>query len=65
MGVSVIPLILEDLNASPSHWFIALRKITGANPVSAENLGKVTQMQHVWIQWGIAEGYIQSPSRLI
>ena len=58
LGIPVIPLILEDLQAAPDHSFIALRKITGANPVLTEDVGKVTKMQDAWIRWGMEEGYI-------
>jgi hypothetical protein len=65
LGVSVIPLILEDLQSAQNHWFIALRKITGANPVPSEDVGNVTRMQHAWIRWGMDEGYIPRPRRLM
>jgi hypothetical protein len=27
------PYLLAELESSPNHWFVALRKITGANPI--------------------------------
>src|SRR5438876_12243063 len=32
MGKDVVPLLLRDLEQTERHWFIALNKITGANP---------------------------------
>ena len=58
MGVSVIPLILEDLQTTQSHWFIALRKISGANPVPTEAIGNVHRMRDSWLRWGIDAGYL-------
>ena len=41
MGKQAVPLILERMQAERGHWFIALRAITGANPVKPADRGKV------------------------
>ena len=58
MGPAAIPLLLRELQRKPDHWFIALSTITGANPITPESAGKVSEMAQAWIRWGQAEGYI-------
>jgi hypothetical protein len=41
MGVVVVPLLLRDLEDNQSHWFIALRQITGADPIPPESAGNI------------------------
>ena len=57
MGSLVIPFILADLHREPDHWFIALHKITGENPVPEEARGKLSEMTAAWIKWGKERGY--------
>ncbi len=57
LGEVVIPLLLRELERQPDHWFSALRTLTGANPVSPENRGKVDQMAQDWLNWGREHGY--------
>jgi len=58
MGESAVPLILEELQREPDHWFWALEMITEENPVPAAAAGKVRQMAQAWIEWGKKKGYI-------
>ena len=58
MGKQAVPLILERMQAERGHWFIALRAITGANPVKPADRGKVAVMQASWLEWGEDNGYI-------
>ena len=58
MGKQAVPLILERMREQRGHWFIALRAITGANPVKPADRGKVAVMQASWLEWGEANGYI-------
>ncbi len=57
MGSVVIPFILRELEKKPSHWFEALRAITGANPIQPEQRGRTKQMAQSWLQWGKEHGY--------
>ena len=57
MGQPVVPLIMRQLEREPDHWFWALSAITGANPVKAEQRGRLQQMAQAWIEWGKANGY--------
>ena len=58
MGDKAIPLILEELKQRPSHWFVALRSITGENPAPPEAAGYVEILADAWIKWGQGKGYI-------
>lgn len=58
MGEGVIPLILREMQERPGHWSIALRTITGENPVPPEEAGYVRQVADAWIQWGRKKGHI-------
>ena len=57
MGVNVVPLILADLEREPDHWFYALRMITGASPVPAEDRGDMQKMAAAWVKWGRKNGH--------
>src|SRR5207248_3286105 len=37
LGEPAVPLMLSELERQPDHWFIALRTITGADPVAPED----------------------------
>jgi hypothetical protein len=51
LGSGAVPLILEEMKREPDHWFIALRKLTGADPVKPEQQGDITKMTREWIEW--------------
>jgi hypothetical protein len=53
----VVPWILRELEYRPAHWFSALRTLTGANPVSPADQGKIRRLAEVWLRWGKANGY--------
>ena len=64
MGFPVVRLILRDLQKGPDHWFVALRTITGQDPIPVK-LG-VTQQTvtfqeavDAWIDWGKRRGLIE------
>jgi hypothetical protein len=56
LGPSVVPLILRELEREPEHWFIALRSLTGIDPVPPEHRGDVGRMAADWVDWGRANG---------
>ena len=58
MGSIVVPLILKDLEAEPKHWFYALHKLTGADPVSEDHAGTVQKMRADWLAWGRNTGLV-------
>jgi len=51
LGYVAVPLIINKIKTEHAHLFIALNKITGANPVKKENMGNVKKMAIDWIQW--------------
>ena len=52
IGWKVIPLILDELRREPDQWFIALKRITGEDPVPDDARGDVDQMAEAWLNWG-------------
>lgn len=60
LGESAVPLLLEELDREPDHWFAALRSITGVNPVRPEDRGNLEKMAASWIEWGRETGYGRS-----
>ena len=59
MGQPVVLLIMRELD----HWLWALTAITGANPVKAEQRGRLDQMAQAWIEWGRENGYTFIPKQ--
>jgi hypothetical protein len=52
LGPDAVPLILSELEkGEPSHWFWALRAITGVNPITDEGRGDVRKMAEAWRHW--------------
>jgi hypothetical protein len=56
MGPAAIPLILDDLARTESHWFWALQSITGENPIPHHARGYVDRMAEAWLEWGRQRG---------
>jgi hypothetical protein len=56
LGPPAVPFLLRELEREPDHWFAALRTITGANPVPAENQGRLSEMAAAWLAWGRERG---------
>jgi hypothetical protein len=57
LGPHVVPLLLRELERDPDHWFWALKVLTGASPVPAEQRGQVREMAKRWVEWGRQQGY--------
>ena len=49
--------MLRELEGGAGHWHRALRRITGADPVTDEIRGDVNKMAEAWLRWGRAQGY--------
>ena len=52
MGQAAVPLILKRMQSQGGHWFQALHKITGEDPVDPKDRGYVSAMQKSWLDWG-------------
>jgi hypothetical protein len=51
LGPPVVPLLLRDLEENQTHWFCALREITGANPIPESAASNVSAMVAAWLRW--------------
>jgi hypothetical protein len=51
IGPKAIPFILKDWENSNAHWFHALYKITGENPIHPDNNGNIIKMKEDWINY--------------
>ena len=58
MGPDVVPLLIRDLAEQPTHWFWALKAISGEDPVPPESVGKTPEMTESWLHWGHERGYL-------
>ena len=56
-GRKSIPWIIRELKKTDDHWFYALSKITGVNPVNSENYGVISKMREDWIKWAEQNNY--------
>jgi hypothetical protein len=57
LGPEVVPLLLRDMQDNHTHWFVALREITGANPIPASAAGNVPLMVDYWLRWAEENGH--------
>jgi hypothetical protein len=58
LGPRVIPFILRQVQRGEGHWFLALRALTGENPVKADDAGSLPKMAQAWVDWGRQRGLI-------
>ena len=56
LGPSAIPLILEELQRRPAHWFWALNALTAEDP--APTGATFTEATEAWLNWGREQGYL-------
>jgi uncharacterized protein (DUF1778 family) len=57
MGEAVVPLLLRELEKKSGQWFMALKTITGEDPVPPEFRGRTQEMIKAWLEWGRKKGY--------
>jgi hypothetical protein len=50
MGSSVLPFILKLMMEEPQHWFVALKEISGENPVPYG--ASFEESRLAWLEWG-------------
>jgi hypothetical protein len=53
-----VPLLLHDLERQSTHWFWALKAITGEDPAAREDVGAIQKMADAWLEWGRQQGYV-------
>lgn len=54
MGARALPLIFSQIQREgddPDHWFVALKAITGEDPVSEDAYGDTVRMAEEWLSW--------------
>jgi hypothetical protein len=57
IGPEIVPLLLRELESDPDMWFVALRSLTEADPVTDEMRGNVKAMAAAWLKWGKGQGF--------
>lgn len=57
LGSKTIPWIIRELKKTNDHWFYALKKISGENPINPDNYGIITKMKEDWIKWAQKNNY--------
>ncbi len=57
LGPAVVPLLLQDMEANHTHWFMALRALTQSDPIPQSAAGNIPKMVRAWVDWGKANGY--------
>ncbi len=58
MGAPVVSLLLNDMQQTSEHWFLALRAITREDPINPDDYGNVPKMIESWLRWGRGKQYI-------
>lgn len=58
LGPRALPLIIRDLVENPDWWFWALRAISGVDPVSDMDRGRLGAMARAWQGWWEGEGVL-------
>lgn len=58
LGTEVVPVLLRELQRQPQPWFLALRELTGADPVGPRHRGNVRAIADAWLHWGRDRGLI-------
>jgi hypothetical protein len=56
MGPAVLPLLLDELDERPDHWFWALNAITGQDPAGPG--ADLEAARAAWLQRGSDQGYL-------
>jgi hypothetical protein len=59
LGPKVLPLILRELGKELDHWFLALKSVSGEDPVPPQSRGKIQEMANAWLKWGREKGHVR------
>ena len=59
MGGAAVPMILEDLQRVPGHWFHALITLADDNPIPSDFDGTIEDAAALWVDWGVDKGLIR------
>ena len=60
LGKEIIPFILADIRkaSGTAHWHMALKALTGENPLSERDMGKNKLIKDKWIAWARVKNII-------
>lgn len=58
LGQPAVPLLLQELEKEPVHWFEALKAITGEDPVARKDWGNISAMTSAWLAWGRSQNLV-------
>jgi hypothetical protein len=59
LGQDAVPVLLRQLQQQqPEPWFLALREITGIDPVTPAQRGNMRALADAWLHWGRSHGLI-------
>jgi len=58
LGDEIVPILLRELERRSGPWFLALREITGEEPVGPEARGNPKAVADAWVRWGRTRGLI-------
>lgn len=57
LGPTALPFIFADLRDRYRPWSVALRRITGENPVGPDDRAWPDRVRSRWLEWGREHGY--------
>lgn len=58
LGLAALPSLFRDLEQTgDGHLSSALTAITGADPISSEERGKIRKLADAWLRWAREQGY--------
>lgn len=52
MGSAALPFIFDDLRRRGGQWYVALRALTGASPVTPDMSRSARAVKEAWLRWG-------------
>ena len=58
LGEDVIPFILEDLQVTNNHWFVALKNLTNVDPTEPNHRGDIIALKNDWLTWANNENIL-------
>lgn len=58
LGAPALTPLLQKLGRELDHWFPALRRISGEDPVPLQHRGNMHEMREAWLDWGRRKGLI-------
>ncbi len=57
LGPDVLPLIFDELEREPDDWFVAIRALTGVNPLPSQSRADLQETTNEWLEWAKHHGY--------